>query len=378
MGKEYIYLDNNATTPVDPRVLEKVMPYLTDMYGNAASNHRMGQKLYNVVDRSRGQVGDLIDANEEDIYFTAGATEAINIALQGVPFRGETKHIITVETEHPAVLDTCRHLQSRGVEVTYLSVDREGLIDFSELEKSFRHNTVLVCIMMVNNETGVIQDIGKIADITHSKGALFMTDGTQAIGKLPLSVCDGIDILSFSAHKFYGMKGIGGLYLNPKLRISPLIFGGGHERGIRSGTLNVPGIVSMGAGAEIAEKEMEHDALRIGALRDRLEQLLLGIDGSSINGSRDSRIYNTVNIRFDGVNNNALLLNLHNICASNGSACHSFVMEPSHVLLAMDCSREEANASVRFSLGRFNTEEEISITAHAVRESVDRLRAMAG
>lgn len=379
MFKEYVYLDNNATTPVDPRVMEAVMPYFTNLYGNAASNHSMGRTIQNLINKARGQVGDLIDANEEDIYFTAGATEAINLALRGLPTIGDLPmHIITVQTEHPAVLDTCRHLEATGVEVTYLSVDKQGLIDLSELESAFRPNTVLVCVMLVNSETGVIQDINRIAEITHDRGSLFMTDATQGVGKLPLSVSDGIDILTFSAHKFYGIKGIGGLYVNPRLKLKPLIFGGGHERGLRSGTLNVPGVIGLGVAAAIAAGEMDADSKRVGALRDRLENLLLLAGGGIVNGSQQARIYNTSNIRFEGIDNNALLLNLKDICVSNGSACHSFVMEPSHVLTAMGLTKKEANTSVRFSLGRFNTEQDVSTAAHAVNEAIVRLRAMGG
>ncbi|WP_153848685.1 cysteine desulfurase family protein [Sphingobacterium paramultivorum] len=378
MQNNFIYLDNNATTPLDPRVLEAMMPYLTDMFGNASSSHKMGRQLKAVVDRSRRQVGDLIDVNEEDIYFMAGATEAINIALQGLPSRvGSTKHIITVQTEHPAVLDTCRYLENSGVEVTYLSVDEYGLIDFEELKQAFKDNTFLVSVMHVNNETGVIQDIEHIADIAHEHGALFMSDGTQSVGKLPIEASSFIDILTFSAHKFYGAKGVGGCYINPRLKIKSLVYGGGHEGGLRSGTLNVPGIVGMGKAAELAALGMADDKECIGKLRDVLEQQLLTIEGAKVNGSREQRIYTTSNIRFEGIDNEAVLLGLKDICVSNGSACHSFVMEPSHVLLAMGLSKEEANTAIRFSLGRFNTAEEIKQTVDAVTKTISQLRTMA-
>lgn len=378
MQNNFIYLDNNATTPLDPRVLAEMMPYLTDMFGNASSSHTMGRQLKTVVDRSRRQIGDLIDVDEENIYFTAGATEAINIALQGISSKsGNTRHIITVRTEHPAVLDTCRYLENTGVEITYLSVDNDGLIDFDELNAAFKENTVLVSVMHVNNETGVIQDIERIAEITHEHGALFMSDGTQSVGKLPIEASSFIDILTFSAHKFYGPKGIGAAYLNPRIKIKSLIYGGGHERGLRSGTLNVPGIVGMGKAAELAALQMNQDKERIGKLRDTLEQQLLTIEGAKLNGSREKRIYTTSNIRFDSVNNEAVLLGLKDICVSNGSACHSFVMEPSHVLQAMGLTKDEANNSIRFSLGRFNTEEEIKQTVAAVKQIITRLRAMA-
>ncbi|MFD2969956.1 cysteine desulfurase family protein [Sphingobacterium bambusae] len=378
MQNDFIYLDNNATTPLDPRVLASMMPYLTDMFGNAASSHKMGRQIKTAVEQARGQVGELLDVNEEDIYFTAGATEAINIALQGIPARaGQAKHIITVQTEHPAVLDTCRYLETIGVEVTYLSVDDTGLIDFEELKQAFQDNTVLVCVMFVNNETGVIQDLTKIADIAHERGALFMTDATQGVGKFPLYVPGKIDILAFSAHKFYGPKGIGGLYVNPYVRLKSLVYGGGHERGLRSGTLNVSGIVGLGKAAEIAQQEILRDEGRISQLRAQLEEALLQIPGTRINGAVENRLSSTSNICFDGVDNEAMLLGLKDICVSNGSACHSLVMEPSHVLLAMGLTKEQANSSIRFSLGRFNTEEEIKHTADAVSNAVARLRAMA-
>ncbi|WP_090606171.1 cysteine desulfurase family protein [Parapedobacter koreensis] len=376
MTNEYIYLDNNATTPLDPRVLEAMMPYLTDLYGNASSSHRMGARIKRAVDEARGQVGDLIDANPEDIIFTAGATEAINLAIRGVVRQVgvESPHIITAATEHPAVLDTCRYLEHTGVEVTYLGVDRGGYIDLQELEDAFQENTVLVCIMTVNNETGVIQDIGRIQPIVHARGALFMTDVTQALGKYGIRA-EAADLMAFSAHKFYGPKGIGGLYVNPRLRLQPLIFGGGHERGLRSGTLNTSGIIGMGAAAKYAAKERTKDIVEIEWLRDHLEHSLLEIDDTSVNGG-SLRLPTTTNICFHGVDNEALLLNLKNICVSNGSACHSFTMEPSHVLLAMGLTKEEANSSIRFSIGRFNTEEEISYTIQQVRNSVDRLRTI--
>lgn len=378
MQNTFIYLDNNATTPLDPRVLEEMMPYLTDLSGNSSSSHKMGKLLKKNVEHARGQIGDLIDVNEEDIYFTAGATEAINIVLQGLPSRvNEPKHIITVLTEHSAVLDTCRYLESTGVEVTYLSVNEYGLIDFEELRLAFKDHTVLVCVMIVNNETGVIQDIKKAAELAHENGALFMTDGTQALGKIDINASDFIDVLTFSGHKFYGPKGIGGIYINPHLKINSLIYGGGHERGLRSGTLNVPGIVGLGKAAEIARYDMQIDSNRIGRLRNMLESELLTIDGTSVNGSLGSRIYNTCNMSFEGVDNDILLMRLGDICVSNGSACHSFVMEPSYVLLAMGHNKQTANTAIRFSLGRFNTEEEIKITVELVQKAVSHLRAMA-
>lgn len=377
MNHKYIYLDNNATTPLDSRVLEAMMPYLKDMYGNAASGHRMGRQIKLAVEQAREQIADLIDVNAEDVYFTAGATEAINIALQGIGYIGSgTPHIITVQTEHPAVLDTCRYLETLGVEVTYLSVNAFGLIDFEELAGSFKSNTQLVCVMLVNNETGVIQDIKRTAELAHEYGALFMTDATQAVGKIEIQASDYIDLMAFSAHKFYGPKGVGGLYVNPRMKLRPLIYGGGHERGLRSGTLNVPSVVGFGRAAELAYADMLVDENLVRRLRDQLEEGLLMIEGTSVNGSLGSRIYNTSNVRFDGVDSDALLLNFRDIGVSNGSACHSFVMEPSHVLLAMGQSKEEANTAIRFSLGRFNTEDDVSHTLVAVRDAVVKLRMM--
>lgn len=379
MLPEIIYLDNNATTPLDPRVLEEMMPYFKGLYGNSSSAHLLGRKIKVAVDKARGEVGDLINSNPEDIIFTAGATEAINIALRGLPNLGiqNGKHIITMSTEHPAVLDTCKYLESIGVSVTYLGVNSEGLIDLEELKKAITAETVLISVMLVNNETGVIQPIKQIAEIAQDFGVLLMSDATQAVGKYPIDVIDSnIDILAFSAHKFYGPKGIGGLYINPRLKLSPLVYGGGHERGLRSGTLNVPGIIGMGAAARYAEKEMKKDARFVGELASRLQEGLLSIEGTTLNGSIKSRLYNTVNICFEGIDNEALLLNLRNICVSNGSACSSLTMQPSHVLLEMGLNKDHANSSIRFSLGRFNTMKEVEETITEVGESVRRLRTV--
>lgn len=379
MQESFIYLDNNATTPLDPRVLEVMMPYLTDMYGNASSSHRMGKQIGAAVHKARTQVGDLIDVNAEDIYFTSGATEAINIALQGVSARnGMPKHIITAVTEHPAVLDTCRYLETIGVEVTYVPVLNDGNVDFKAYQEAFKENTVLACVMAVNNETGFIQDIEYLSEVAHEHGALFMTDATQAIGKIPFSA-EGVDIAVMSAHKFYGPKGIGAMYVSPYVKLRPLVYGGGHERGIRSGTLAVSNIVGMGKAAELVAQELDKDVQYLMQLRIQLQELLTQQIADAIPTIvlNDCCVSHTLNIRFEGVNNDALVLALKDICISNGSACHSFVMEPSHVLLAMGLSKEEANECVRFSLGRFNTEQEIKQTAEAVTKTITRLRAMA-
>lgn len=378
MQGSFIYLDNNATTPLDPRVLEAMMPYLTDLYGNASSSHRMGKQISMAINNARTQVGDMIDVNAEDIYFTSGATEAINIALQGISAQnGFPRHIITCQTEHPAVLDTCRYLETTGVEVTYLPVSKDGGISIEEYEAAFKTNTVLACIMYANNETGRIQDVTQLAEIAHQHGVLFMTDATQAIGKVPFEI-HNIDILAMSAHKFYGPKSVGAIYVNPYVKLKPLLYGGGHERGLRSGTLGVANIVGMGKAAELVSQEIKEDTQRIGKLRDTLRDLLQSqVEGAiALLSSNVAQVPNTLNIRFQGVNNDALVLGLKDVCISNGSACHSFVMEPSHVLLAMGYSKTEANESVRFSLGRFTTEEEIAKTVEVVTKTIKQLRAM--
>ncbi len=381
MKENIIYFDNNATTPLDERVLSSMMPYFTEFYGNSSSMHMLGRKSQIAVDRARIQVGDLINSNPEDVFFTAGATEAINLALRGVVTTSGSKspNIITVSTEHPAVLDTCTFLESTGVEITYLSVDRNGLIDLSELESALNDDTILVSVMWANNETGVIQPIRHIAELAHRYGSLFMSDATQAIGRTVVDVLDeGVDLLAFSGHKFYGPKGIGGLYVNPGLKLGPIIFGGGQERGLRSGTLNIPGIVGIGSAAMYAVQDFETDSDRIGRLAKKLASGLLDIDSTWINGDIEQRLYNTINVCFSGLDNDALLLNLRNICVSNGSACHSMTMEPSHVLRAMGLSNEESNSSLRFSLGRFNTDREIDQALLAVMKAISELRALAG
>lgn len=379
MQDHFIYLDNNATTPLDIRVLDVMTPYLTTLFGNASSSHKMGKQIGAAVEQARARVGDMIDVNAEDIYFTSGATEAINIALQGVSARnGLPKHIITVQTEHPAVLDTCRYLETMGVEVTYLPVSNQGEVDLGVFDSAFKSNTVLACVMAANNETGVLQNLPALSEIAHKHGALFMSDATQIIGKVPFNVGD-IDIIALSSHKFYGPKGIGALYVNPYIKLNPLMYGGGHERGLRSGTLNVANIVGMGHAAALVTNEVEEDYTRILKLKNILQTSLTeAVEGAiSVVDSATSCTPNTLNMRFKGGNNDALVLALKDICISNGSACHSFVMEPSHVLLAMGLSKAEANECVRFSLGRFNTEEEIIKTVEVVTKTVARLRAMA-
>lgn len=364
-----IYLDNNATTPVDPRVLDIMLPFLINNFANASSTHQIGLGANMAVKAAREQVAELIGAETGEIIFTSGATEAINLAIKGVAenYQSKGNHIITVQTEHAAVLDSCRYLQSRGYDVTYLPVSANGLVDLNELKNALRKDTMLVSVMHVNNETGVVQPIKEVAEVTHEAGALFMCDGTQAVGKIPVDVESlGIDLLAFSGHKFYAPKGVGALYVRKGIKIPALLHGGGHERGLRSGTLNVPGIVALGAASDFAQKEMQEDAIRIGCLRDRLEQQLLQIPGSYINGTIKNRLYNVTNICFPGQDANVIIGRLKSIAVSNGSACTAAIVEPSHVLQAMGLSDDDSFASIRLSLGRFNTEKDIVITVEAL------------
>ncbi len=375
-----IYLDNNSTTQLEPRVLEAMMPYLTDVFGNASSNHEMGSKALRAVNIARGQIADLIRSNENEIIFTSGATEAINLALKSVVLNSKHKnpHIITVATEHPAVLDTCEYLQNKGVEITVLLVKKNGLIEISELKKAIRENTELICIMHVNNETGVIHPLKEISSIAHENNILFMTDATQSFGKIEIDVNDlGIDILCFSGHKFHGPKGIGGLFYRSrrpyKVKLIPQLHGGGHESGVRSGTLNVPGIVGIGAAAEIAKKEIKANQKKIEPLRNLLEKELLQINGSYVNGDSQNRIFNTCNICIPGVDADAIIAGLKEVCISNGSACSSDSIYPSHVLTAMESSEAEAYSSIRISLGKFNTKDEIILSCKIIHRCVEKL-----
>lgn len=390
MNDNLIYLDNNATTKIDPRVLEEMLPYLTDYFANANSTHQFGLKAHEAVKVARRHVSNLIGAEPNEIIFTSGATEAINLALKGVVENYATrgKHIITVATEHSAVLDTCKYLENKGFEVTYLSVGNDGIIDLEELSSNLREDTVLVAAMYVNNETGVIQPIEEIASLAHQAGALFFSDCTQAVGKIPINVNElGVDLLCFSGHKIYGPKGVGVLYVRSspiRVKIPALLHGGGHERGIRSGTLNVPGIVGIGKACEIARLEMDKDAKAILSIRDYLESELCSIEGTSINGNLSNRLYNVSNILFRDVDSDAIIMGLSNpesdiplIAVSNGSACTSTSIEPSHVLVAMGLSEVAAFNCIRFSLGKFNSKMEIPIVANAVKNIVAELRAMA-
>ncbi|HSV10416.1 MAG TPA: IscS subfamily cysteine desulfurase [Hanamia sp.] len=365
-----IYLDNNATTPIDARVLEAMIPFFTKYFGNAASRtHAFGWEADAAVEYAREQVAHLINAEPKEIIFTSGATEADNLALKGVfeIYKSKGNHIITAKTEHKAVLDSCKHLEKIGAEVTYLDVKGDGLIDTNELENAIRENTVLISVMYANNETGVIQPVKEIGVIAKKKNVLFFSDATQAVGKIPVDVIkDGIDLMSFSAHKIYGAKGIGALYVrrkNPRVTIASQIDGGGHERGMRSGTLNVPAIVGFGKACELCMIEMKKDAERMCKLRDKLEAELVETGNAFINGNREYRLPNVSNMSFKNVNSVNLLSALSkNIALSSGSACTSGTNEPSYVLKAMNLSDEIALSSLRFGLGRFTSEEEIDYT----------------
>jgi cysteine desulfurase len=384
MLKLPIYLDHNATTPMDPRVLEAMIPYFTENFGNAASrNHSFGWHAEEAVDYAREQVAKLIGADAKEIIFTSGATEGDNLAIKGVyeMYASKGNHIITCTTEHKAVLDTCKHLEKLGAEVTYLEVQPDGLVDLKELEAAMRPTTILVAIMYANNEIGVIQPVKEIAAIAKKHGALFFTDGVQAVGKIPVDViADGIDIMAFTAHKMYGPKGVGALYVrrkNPRVKVTAQMDGGGHERGMRSGTLNVPGIVGFGKAAEIARTDMAADTERISKLRDKLENALKQIDESYVNGNPAHRLPHVSNISFKYVEGEGLMMGFNkDIALSSGSACTSASLEPSYVLKALGLGDDLAHSSLRFGLGRYTTEEQIDFTIKAVTDTVLKLREM--
>ena len=365
------YLDYNSTTPIDPRVLEAMLPFLKDNFANSSSTHHFGQSINEKVKQARRQIADFIKAEPNELIFTSGATEAINLSIKGVAesFSSKGKHIITASTEHKAVLDTCKDLERKGFEVTYLTVQPNGLIDLAELQKAIRSDTILVCVMYVNNETGIIHPVKEIAKLAHDKGALFMTDATQAVGKIEIDVNEiGIDLLCFSGHKMYAPKGIGALYVRNKTKPTPQIHGGGHEQGLRSGTLNVPGIIALEKACEIASEEMDLNKRNISSLRDKLETELLKLPNTSLNGVSEYKIYNSTNICFKGQDANVLIGRMKNIAVSNGSACSSAVVEPSHVLKAMGLSDDEAFASLRFSLGKYNSIEDIETVISKIKE----------
>ena len=379
-----IYLDNNATTPLDPRVLDAMMPYLTTEFGNAASrSHHFGWQADQAVEKGRKQIADLIGAGSREIIWTSGATESDNIAVKGVAhmYRDKGNHIVIQATEHKAVIDPAMYLEQNGFEVTVLDVDHNGVIRMDELEKAITDRTTLVSIMFANNETGTIQPVAEIGKLCKERGVLFHTDAAQAVGKVPIDVNElGIDLMSISGHKLYGPKGIGALYKrrrNPRVRCEPIIHGGGHEHGLRSGTLNVPGIVGLGAAAEIAMNGMADEAKRVTALRDRLwHGLSENLTHIALNGHPENRLPTTLNVSFLYVEGESLMMGFKDIAVSSGSACTSASLEPSYVLKAHGVGDELAHSSIRFSLGRFNTEKEVDYTIKQVTDAVNHVRAM--
>ena len=378
-----IYLDYNATTPCDPRVVEAMLPYFTDNFGNAASrNHSFGWQAEESVKQAREQVANLIGADPTEIIFTSGATEAVNLAIKGVfeMYSGKGSHIISCNIEHKAVLDTCSHIEKEGAEVTYLKVNNNGLIDLAELEAAIKPTTVLISIMYANNEIGTVMPIKEIGAIAKKKGVLLFTDATQAAGKISVDINkDGIDLMAFSAHKIYGPKGVGALYVrrkNPRVKLAAQIDGGGHERGMRSGTLNVPGIVGFGKACDIYLNEMEEETERVSKLRDKLENALLKIEETCVNGDKEHRLPNVTNISFKYLKGEELMMDFKEIAVSSGSACMSASPEPSYVLKALGLDDDLAYSSIRFSLGRFTTGDEIDYTIEHVTNSVNKLREM--
>ncbi|HEY4379458.1 MAG TPA: IscS subfamily cysteine desulfurase, partial [Acidobacteriaceae bacterium] len=383
-----LYMDNHATTPLDPRVLEAMMPYFTGKFGNAASrNHQFGWEAEAAVENARGQIAKLIGATAKEIIFTSGATESNNLAIKGIAemYRERGNHIITQQTEHKAILDTCKKLEKMGYIVTYLPVQADGLIDIEDLKRAIvtegPNKTILVTIMYANNEIGVVQPIREIGKLCHEKGVLFHTDAVQAVGKIPVDVqADNIDVLSLSGHKIYGPKGVGALYVrrrNPRVQITEQINGGGHERGMRSGTLNVPGIVGLGAACEICQNEMASEAVREGELRDYLKNKLESVlDYVQVNGNMEHHLPGNLNMSFVYVEGESLLMGINDIAVSSGSACTSATLEPSYVLKALGLGDEIAHSSIRFGLGRFNNKAEVDYVADKIINVVQKLREL--
>ena len=384
MLKLPVYLDHNATTPCDPRVVEAMIPYFTEAYGNAASrNHPFGWKAEEAVDYAREQVAKLIGADPKEIIFTSGATEGDNLALKGVFEMYATKgnHIITCNIEHKAVLDTCKHLEKEGAEVTYLEVSETGLVTPEQVEAAIKPNTILIALMYGNNEIGTVMPIREIGAVARKHGVLLFTDGVQAVGKIPVDVkADNIDLMAFTAHKMYGPKGVGALYVrrkNPRVKVTAQMDGGGHERGMRSGTLNVPGIVGFGKACELAMNEMHQDAERLSKLRDKLETSLMKLEEAYVNGDPAHRLPHVSNISFKYVEGEGLMMGFNkDIALSSGSACTSASLEPSYVLKALGLGDDLAHSSLRFGLGRYTTEEQIDYTIEAVSKTVMKLREM--
>jgi cysteine desulfurase len=379
-----IYMDNHATSPLDPRVLEAMMPYLTGIFGNAASrNHSFGWEAEGAVEKAREQVAKLIGATAKEIIFTSGSTESNNLALKGIAemYRERGNHIITQVTEHKAVLDTCKRLEKSGYRVTYLPVKADGLVDIEDLKRAFDDKTILVSIMFANNEIGVVQPVAEIGKLCRERNVIFHTDAVQAVGKIPVDVNSmNIDVLSLTAHKLYGPKGVGALYVrrrNPRVQISEQINGGGHERGMRSGTLNVPGIVGLGKACELAGQEMAAEGERLSKLRDKLKtKLESSLDYIHVNGSMEHRLPNNLNISFVYVEGESLLMGINDVAVSSGSACTSATLEPSYVLKALGLGDDVAHSSIRFGLGRFNSEAEVDYVADKVIDIVKKLREL--
>ncbi|MCL5288671.1 MAG: IscS subfamily cysteine desulfurase [Acidobacteria bacterium] len=379
-----IYMDYHATTPVDPRVLEAMLPYFAQNFGNAASrNHAFGWTAEEAVENARAQIASLVGASPKEIIFTSGATESNNLAIKGVAemYREKGNHIITQVTEHKAVLDTCKRLEKAGCEVTYLPVEKDGRISLDDLRRAITPKTILISIMYANNEIGVVQPIVEIGKIAKEKGIFFHVDGVQAVGKIPVDVQkDNIDLLSISAHKLYGPKGVGALYVrrrNPRVQLAAIIDGGGHERGMRSGTLNVTGIVGFGKACELCQQEMAAESERLRRLRDRLKDNFFGkLDEIFINGSMEHRLPHNLNISFAYVEGESLLMGINDVAVSSGSACTSATLEPSYVLKALGVGEDLAHTSIRFGLGRFTTQEEVDYVADRVIETVVRLREL--
>lgn len=382
--KTPIYLDNHATTPMDPRVLDSMLPYFGARFGNAASrNHSFGWEAEEAVEHARQQVASLIGANKKEIVFTSGATESNNLAIKGVAemYAERGNHIITVATEHKAVLDTCKRLEKHGCKVTYLPLQPDGLVDLELLKESITDKTILVSIMYANNEIGVIQPVKEIGAICKQRGVLFHTDATQAVGKIPVDVIkDNIDLLSLSGHKMYGPKGVGALYVrrkSPRVQLTAQMDGGGHERGMRSGTLNVPGIVGLGKACELCHQEMAEEAKRLSGLRDKLmNRIMSELDEVYINGTMEHRLPHNLNISFAYVEGESLLMGINDIAVSSGSACTSATLEPSYVLKALGKGDDLAHSSIRFGLGRFTTEEEVDYAAESLIRIVAKLREL--
>jgi len=379
-----VYMDNHATTPVDPRVLDEMLPYFKELFGNSASrNHSFGWAAEEATEIARERIAKLVGATTKEIIFTSGATESDNLAIKGVAemYREKGNHIITAVTEHKAVLDTCKRLEKYGYRVTYLPVQKSGLIDMDDLKRAMDDKTILVTLMAANNEIGVLQPWAEIGKLCRERGVLFHTDATQAVGKVPIDVNkDFIDIMSISAHKMYGPKGVGALYVrrkNPRVQLAAILDGGGHERGMRSGTLNVPGIVGLGKACALCHEEMPQESKKLSGMRDRLRDKIMGaLDETYINGSYEHRLPGNLNISFAYVEGESLLMGINDIAVSSGSACTSATLEPSYVLKALGAGDDLAHSSIRFGIGRFNTDAEIDYVADRVIETVSRLREL--